>query len=98
MFRNVTENNRPLLTHEELLCLLSLLTAALVAPTHFGVFDCQHVQETDCQLYQETSKKTVSQNQEKTSPQTLKTIERLSAVPIQRKQGFRDNHSTSARV
>ena len=31
-------------------------------------------------------------------PQTLETIERLSAEPIQEKQGLRENHSTSARV
>ena len=32
------------------------------------------------------------------APQTLETIERLSAEPIQQKQGLRENHSTSARV
>ena len=32
------------------------------------------------------------------APQTLETIERLSAEPIQEKQGLRENHSTSARV
>ena len=31
------------------------------------------------------------------APQTLKTIERLSAEPIQQKQGLRENYSTSAR-
>ena len=30
------------------------------------------------------------------SPQTLNMIERLSAEPIQQKQGLRENHSTSA--
>ena len=32
------------------------------------------------------------------APQTLNMIERLSAEPIQQKQGLRENHSTSARV
>ena len=32
------------------------------------------------------------------APQTLETIERLSAESIQQKQGLRENHSTSARV
>ena len=41
---------------------------------------------------------TVNQNQEKTAPQTLKTIERLSAESVQQKQGFRENDSTFARV
>ena len=31
------------------------------------------------------------------APQTLNMIERLSAEPIQQKQGIRENHSTSAR-
>ena len=31
------------------------------------------------------------------APQTLNMIERLSAEPIQQKQGLRENHSTSAR-
>ena len=31
------------------------------------------------------------------APQTLKTIERLSAEPIQQKQGLRENHSTFSR-
>jgi hypothetical protein len=31
-------------------------------------------------------------------PQTLKTIERLSAESVQQKQGFRENDSTFARV
>ena len=30
-------------------------------------------------------------------PQNLNMIERLSAEPIQQKQGLRENHSTSAR-
>ena len=32
------------------------------------------------------------------APQTLNMIERLSAEPIQQKQGLRENHSTFARV
>lgn len=32
------------------------------------------------------------------APQTLKTIERLSAESVQQKQGFRENDSTFARV
>jgi hypothetical protein len=32
------------------------------------------------------------------APQTLNMIERLSAEPIQQKQGFRENDSTFARV
>ena len=32
------------------------------------------------------------------APQTLETIERLSAEPIQEKQGLRENRSTSVRV
>ena len=31
------------------------------------------------------------------APQTLNMIERLSAEPIQQKQGLRENHSTTAR-
>ena len=31
------------------------------------------------------------------APQTLKMIERLSAEPIQQKQGLRENYSTSVR-
>ena len=31
------------------------------------------------------------------APQTLNMIERLSAEPIQQKQGLRENYSTSAR-
>ena len=34
----------------------------------------------------------------KTAPQTLNMIERLSAESVQQKQGFRENHSTFARV